>query len=263
MTGASDSSQTYVDYRYQEGVARITLVDGGRGNPIHLAQVTQLHTAVHQAVRDEAGVIVLAAEGRFFSVGGDLSAFADNPDVGRYIDDLADALHRVVAELQRCDSVVVSVVQGAAAGAGFPLAAAADVVLAGRSVRFSLGYTRVGLSVDGGTSLLVSSLGLHRTLRLALLNDTVTAEEAAVSGLVARVFEDAELAEEAEKVIGRLAAGPARAQAATKRLIRTTANDAPERALDAETRSIRMRAAEPDGVEGVRAFLDKRAPDFG
>ncbi len=259
----STPENPYVSYAHADGVARITLVDGDRGNPVHLDQVTELHDAVRRAHADGARVILLSSTGRFFSVGGDLAAFGEQEDVTAYIDDLAEQLHRTVSDLVRSPAVVVAVVQGPAAGAGFPLAAAADLVLAGRRAKFSLGYTRIGLSVDGGTSLLVNSLGLHRTLRLALLNDVMDAEEALGAGLVSRLHEDDELAEAADKLAAGLAAGPAAALAATKRLLRDAAEDAPESAMRAETLSIRARAAEPDGREGVRAFLEKRAPQFG
>lgn len=258
----STPDNPYVSYSFADGIARITLVDGDRGNPIHTDQVAELHHAVRRAGVDGAKVILLASTGRFFCVGGDLAAFGDQADVAGYIDDLAEQLHRTVSDLVRSPAVVVSVVQGPAAGAGFPLAAAADIVLAGRKAKFSLGYTKVGLSVDGGTSLLVNSLGLHRTLRLALLNDVMDAEEALAAGLVSRLYENDELAEAADALANSLAAGPAGAAAATKRLLREAAEPAPERALRAETISIRERAAEADGREGVKAFLEKRAPQF-
>lgn len=251
-----------VSYAFADGVARITLVDGERGNPVHPGSVAELFDAVRRAHADHAKVIVLSSTGRFFSVGGDIAAFGAAEDITGFVDDLADALHRAVGELLRSPAIVVSVVQGTAAGAGFPLAAAADVVLAARSAKFTLGYTKIGFSVDGGTSLLVHTLGLHRSLRLALLNDVITAEEAAAAGLVARVVEDDELDAVTETVVAQLAAGSASAQAATKRLLRTAAEPAPESALRAEALSIRERAAEPDGVEGVRAFLEKRPPRF-
>ncbi|GAB2857076.1 enoyl-CoA hydratase-related protein [Nocardioides pacificus] len=251
-----------VSYELCDGAARITLNDAQRGNPLHTASVADLGAAVERAHRDGARVIVLASTGRFFSVGGDLGAFAAADDVRGYIDDLADALHRVVSELVRSRAIVVSVVQGPAAGAGTPLAAAADVVLAARSAKFSLGYTAVGLSVDGGTSLLTHSLGLHRALRMALLNDVLSAEEARDAGLVARVHDDEELAGAADALVAKLLTGPADALAATKRLLRDTADPAPERALRAETLSIRELAPSPDGREGVRAFVAKRAPEF-
>ncbi|MDP9822497.1 enoyl-CoA hydratase/isomerase family protein [Nocardioides massiliensis] len=252
-----------VSYAYADGVARITLTDGGRGNPVDLDSVAALTDAVLRARSDAARVVVLAAEGRFFSVGGDLAAFAGADDVGRYIDDLADALHRVISELQRLPAVVVSVVQGTAAGAGFPLAAAADVVLAADTAVFALAYGKVGLSPDGGSSLLVHTLGLHRTLRMALLHDTLSAADALAAGLVARVVPVAELAATAEEIVSRLAGGSGPAQAAAKRLVRTAAEAEIETRLRAETLSIRELAVGADGREGVQAFLEKRAPRFG
>lgn len=253
---------SFVSYEYADGISRITLTDGDRGNPIHPDGIAELHDAVRRADADQARVIVLASTGRFFCVGGDISSFGSAPDLATFVDDLAEALHRVVSELLRSPAIVVSVVHGMAAGAGFPLAAAADIVLAGASARFTLGYTKIGFSVDGGTSLLVHSVGLHRALRLALLNDVLTAEEAYAAGLVARVFADDELAAGAEALVAQLAAGSAQAQGATKHLLRAVAEDAPESALRAESLSIRARAVEPDGREGVRAFLDKRSPEF-
>ena len=256
-------TDTFVRYQYDAPIARITLADGDRGNPIHPASVSQLHDAVRAAHRDGARVIVLAAEGRFFSVGGDLGAFAAAEDVSGFIDDLADALHRVVSELVRSDAIVVSAVQGTAAGAGFPLAAAADVVIAAEGAKFSLAYTKVGLSPDGGSSLLVHTLGLHRALRLALRGDLLTAQEARDAGLVARVVAADDLAATVDDVAASLAAGSGSAQAAAKRLLRDVAAPAPETALRAETLSIRALAGTADGQEGVAAFVEKRAPRFG
>lgn len=251
-----------VRYEFADGAARITLVEGDRGNPVHPAQVDQLLDAVLRAQREQAKVIVLAAEGRFFSVGGDLESFGATDDPGRFIDDLAFDLHRVVAELMQCDAVVVSVVQGTAAGAGFPLACAADVILAADSAKFSLAYTKVGLSPDGGSSMLVHSLGLHRTLRLALLGDLLTAQEAYDAGLVARVVPAADLAATTDQVVATLVAGSAGAFAAAKRVIRTQAVPAPEAALRREQVAIASVAPTPDGREGVQAFLEKRPAAF-
>lgn len=253
---------TQVTYSFSDGVAAITLVDGDRGNPINADQIAQLYAAVRRAGTDSARVILLASTGRFFSVGGDIAAFGSQDDLAAYVDDLADALHRVVSELIRNPAIVISAVHGPAAGAGFPLAAAADIVLAGRKAKFSLGYTKIGFSVDGGTSLLVNSLGLHRVLRLAVLNDVMDAEEALAAGLVARLYENEELTEAAEALAASLAAGPAAAFAATKRLIRDAAEPAPEARLRAEALSIRERVVEPDGREGVQAFLEKRPAVF-
>lgn len=255
-------TDTYVDYAFADGAARITLTAGDRGNPIEPTSTQQLHEAVLRAKADGARVIVLAAEGRFFSVGGDLSAFAGADDPSALLLDLAESVHRVITELVRGDAIVVSVVHGAAAGGGFPLAAAADIVLAADSAKFSLAYAKVGLSPDCGGSLLVHTLGLHRVLRLALLGDVLTAQEALDAGLVARVVPAADLASVADEVVAQLLAGSPDAFAAAKRLVRGVAEPAPEAALRREAESISALAGSPNGQEGIAAFLEKRPARF-
>ena len=194
--------------------------------------------------------------------GGDVSAFAGAADVEQLVDDLAETLHRVVSELQRMNAVVVSAVPGMAAGAGVPLAAAADLVIAASSARFTLAYTKLGFSPDGGSSLLTASVGLHRALRLALLNPVLSAAGAQAAGLVAEVCPDEELESTVDRVVLTLRSGSRDAQVAAKRLLREAAVPSAEVALRRETLSIRARAASADGRERVAAFLEKRSPAF-
>ena len=252
----------YVDYSFADGAARITLTAGDRGNPIEPVSTQQLHEAVLRAKADGARVIVLAAEGRFFSVGGDLSAFAGADDPTALLLDLAESVHRVITELIRGDAIVISVVHGTAAGGGFPLASAGDIVLAADTAKFSLAYAKVGLSPDCGGSMLVHTLGLHRVLRLALLGDLITAQEAADAGLVARVVPAGDLAATTDEVVATLLAGSPEAFAATKHLLRNVAENAPEAALRREAESISTLAGTPNGREGVAAFLEKRPPAY-
>jgi 2-(1,2-epoxy-1,2-dihydrophenyl)acetyl-CoA isomerase len=205
---------------------------------------------------------VLRSEGRAFSVGGDVGSFAAADDLEQLVDDLAETLHRTISDLHRMDAVVLSVVQGVAAGAGVALAAAADVVLAGASARFTLAYTKLGFSPDGGSSLLTASLGLHRALHLALLNPVLSADQAQAVGLVAEVHPDAELEAAADRVLAQLLAGSRTAQVAAKRLLREVAVPWAEGALRRETLSIRACADDADGREGVDAFVAKRPPTF-
>lgn len=253
---------TLVGYAFDGGAARITLDVPDRGNPLDPEMAADLLRAVRRARADDARVVVLRGAGRAFSFGGDVGAFAAAEDPEQLVDDLAETLHRTVSDLHRMDAVVVSVVHGMAAGAGVPLAAAADLVLAGTSARFTLAYTKIGLSPDGGSSLLTASLGLHRALHLALLNPVLTAEQAHTAGLVAEVHPDEELDTAVEGVVARLLAGSRTAQVAAKRLLRDVALPGAEGALRRETLSIRSNAAGPDGREGVAAFVAKRPPQF-
>lgn len=252
-------------YALDDGAAWLTLSAPERGNPLTVELGTQLQAAVRQARADDARVVVLRAEGRFFSVGGDVDTFAEATDpVSREhaVDDMAEALHRVISDLHRMDAVVVASVQGTAAGAGVPIAASADLVLAGQSARFVLAYTGIGFSPDGGSTLLTASLGLHRALHLALLNPVLSAADAQAAGLVAQVHPDEELAAATAAVVRTLLAGSRTAQVAAKRLLREQALPGAEGALRRETLSVRACASSPDGMEGVGAFLAKRAPRF-
>ena len=251
-----------VRYELSGGAARLTLAAPERGNSIGPASAAELLAAVRRARTDDARVVLLRSEGTAFSVGGDVRAFGAAADPEQLVDDLAETLHRTISDLHRMDAVVVCAVQGTAAGAGVPLAAAADLVLAGVSARFTLAYTRLGFSPDGGSSLLTASLGLHRALHLALLNPVLTAAQAQAAGLVAEVHPDDDLDAAAERVVTQLLAGSRTAQVATKRLLREVAVPWAEGALRRETLSVRACAGSADGREGVAAFLVKRPPAF-
>lgn len=256
------SEHEHVQYAFDEGCARITLANPASGNPLTPESGADLLAAVLRAKADRARVIVLAAQGRFFSVGGGLDGFAETEDPHGHLLELAEGASRIVTELKRSDAVVVSVVQGTAAGVGFPLAAAADVVVAADSAQFSLAYAKVGLSPDGGGTLLVNTLGMHRVLRLTILGDLLTAQEAQAAGLLARVVPAEELEATAEEVIATLLAGSRDAQVAAKRLVRDLAEPGAESALRREAESISHLGSSPSGQEGIRAFIEKRAPRF-
>ena len=251
-----------VRYELRDEAAWVTMPLGDIGNPLTQELAEDLLGAVRQARADLARVVVLRAEGKAFCVGGDLQTFGTNPDPGRYVDDLAEALHRLVSELGHLDAPVVSVVQGVAAGAGFPIAMAADIVLAGRSARFTLAYTKAGLTPDGGSSLLTSTVGFHQAMYLALMNPVLTADQAHQAGLVAEVHDDDALDDAVARVVETLVNGSASAFTATKRLLRDRALPDAESAMRRESLSVRTAADSHDGREGVRAFLDKRAPRF-
>lgn len=249
-----------IGYEFCDGVSWSTLAAPDAGNPFTMPVAEQLLAAVQRSRRDDAHVTVLRAQGRAFSVGGDVKAFAGAEDPGRFVQDLAEVLHRAVSDLHRHDTVVVSAVQGVAAGAGFSLAAAADVVLAAEAARFTMAYTKIGLSPDGGACLLVNTVGLHRTLAIGLLNSLLTAREAQAAGLVHEVVPDAELEAATQTVVQQLRQGSRVAQVATRRLIRGLTQPIEEGQLRQESLSISRAAASPDGIEGVAAFLGKRTP---
>jgi 2-(1,2-epoxy-1,2-dihydrophenyl)acetyl-CoA isomerase len=198
-----------------------------------------------------------------FCAGGNLGWMAAQPDREDALRELASVLHEGLGELLDLDVPIVAAVHGPAAGAGVSLALVADIAYAGRSANFTVAYTAVGLSPDGGCSwLLPRAVGHRRASELMLTNRRVDADEAAAIGLVTAVVDDAELDATARATAQRLASGPTEAFAATKRLLRSTWTAELDEQLDREAACIAELAGSPTGTEGVDAFLAKRPPDF-
>jgi 2-(1,2-epoxy-1,2-dihydrophenyl)acetyl-CoA isomerase len=251
-------------------VLHAVLDDPGAGNVIGHPMVTGLMSALEDIAAADPPVrcLLLTAAGPNFSLGGDIryfeSAGEETPDdVGHKIGALAQGLHVVLRRLRDVPVPVVTAVQGWAAGAGIGLAFSGDVVLLGESTTMRPGYIGLGFSPDGGVSWrLARALGPARATDLLMRNGTLTAAEALAAGLASRVVPDGELLSEAKAVAAKLAAGPTRALIRTRDLVRAADAASLDDQLDAEAASIAACAGEPDGLEGVAAFLAKRRPAF-
>ncbi|MFD1623520.1 enoyl-CoA hydratase/isomerase family protein [Azospirillum griseum] len=222
--------------------------------------------AACQAVADDAGVrcLVLAGNGRGFMAGGDVGRFHDDPAAAPAVATaIIDHLHAALRLLDGLAMPVLAAVQGPVAGAGMSLACAADLCIAADDALFTTAYARLGTSPDGsGTHALPRLVGMRRAMELALLSERVKADEALRLGLVNRVVPAADLVPETRALAERLAAGPTRAFAATRRLLRQSWTATLDEQLDAERAAFQGCAATDDFREGVSAFLGKRAPVF-
>jgi enoyl-CoA hydratase len=206
---------------------------------------------------DDVRVVVLRGSGRAFCAGADISGAADL-DVRAL-----DRANRIVRAVTRLDKPVVSVVQGAAAGVGCSIALACDLVVAAESASFLLAFARIGLMPDGGSSASVAaSVGRARAMRMALLGEPLTGREAYDAGLVSHLAEDDALENLAAQVVATLAAGAPLAQAATKRAVNAATLTGLEDALERERTGQAMLLRTRDAAEGMRAFAERRTPDF-
>ncbi|MDO9407412.1 enoyl-CoA hydratase/isomerase family protein [Patulibacter sp.] len=246
------------------GVATLTLARPDTGNAIDPVLARELREAAEGlAARDDVRAVLLRAEGKMFCVGGDVGFFASAPDRHAALHALAGDLHDGIRALVALDVPIVAAVQGAAAGAGMSLACAADVVIAGPAASFTVAYTAVGLSPDGGQSWTLPRLvGVRRAADMMLRNTRVKADEALRIGLVTEVVAQDALLERTTTVAHELAAGPTGALAATRRLLRASATATLDEQLDAERESIAVRGATAEAGEGIAAFLQRRPADF-
>lgn len=245
-------------------IARITLNRPAAANGIDQALADELARAAAYCSDDPAiKVVVLTGAGKFFSAGGDLGAMAASDDTGEFIEKLAGTLHEAVSSLARMDALLIVAVNGTAAGAGMSLAVAGDLVVAGESAKFTMAYTKVGLSPDGGASYYLPRLiGLRRTQDLMLTNRVLGAAEALDWGLLHQVVPDADLADTVEQLAQQFANGPRGSNANVKKLLLVSSQHTLEEQLGTEARFITGCADSADGAEGIAAFVGKRAPKF-
>lgn len=244
-------------------VARITLNRPDAANGMNDTMTRELADAAVRCDSPTTKVVVITGAGRFFCAGGDLKDFAAAPSRGRHIKGVADDLHRAISTFARMDAVVITAVNGVAAGAGFSLAVTGDLVLAAESASFTMAYTRVGLSPDGSSSYYLPRLiGIAKTKELMLTNRTLSADEASRWGLVTEVVDDDALAERTDQLAEKMAATAAGSNGGIKALLLGTFANGLEEQMELEGRLIAQRAESADGREGVDAFLAKRKPEF-
>lgn len=249
----------------RDGVGYLTLNRPEAANTITLDLARELMQAAIALSEDRrVRAVLLAAEGKMFSAGGDLRNFSEQGErLPAYIKEVTANFHSAVVRLTTLDAPVVAAVTGMAAGIGLALVLAADLVVAARSARFTMAYTKAGLAPDGGSTWFLPRLvGWRRAMELTLTNRLLTAEEALDWGIVNRVVDDATCRAEAEAWARELAQGAPIAAGRSKRLLALSGCLGLEAQLDLESRAISEAAGTPEGREGLAAFLAKRTPVF-
>jgi 2-(1,2-epoxy-1,2-dihydrophenyl)acetyl-CoA isomerase len=238
-------------------------------NQIDFATRVELETAFTTADADpEVRAIVVTGRGRDFCIGGDLAPPAGgsgeparpNPlDYGRALRPFQN-LFRIYWELE---TPVVSAVNGTTAGLGWMLALLADLVVAAEGARWTHVFTRRGMIPHGGDPFFLPRvLPIHRLAEIALLSDTITSETLFQWGVVNRLVPAGEVEATASELAQRLAAGPTRSYGLTKRLYRRSLTNDMATMFTEEADATALISQTADRQEGVRAFLEGRAPDF-
>lgn len=259
------AAYTVLTLDIHDGVAEITLNRPDAANAFDADLFREFNDAVLRCDADAAvRAVIVTGSGRFFCAGGDLKSFAaQGDDLPRHLKEMTLLFHGAVSRLNRMDAPVIMAVNGVAAGAGFSLAMAGDLALAAESARFTMAYTRAGLTPDGSSTYFLPRLvGLRRAKELTLTNRTLSAQEALAWGIVNRVVPDAELMPVARALAAELAQGPTRALGMAKRLLDSGLNTTLETAMEDEAQTIAAAARTEDGRAGIAAFLEKRQPVF-
>jgi 2-(1,2-epoxy-1,2-dihydrophenyl)acetyl-CoA isomerase len=252
-------------YAVADGVATITLNRPRVMNALDGEMIRGLRAACEEVERDAAvRVAVVRGAGPAFLAGGDVSVFHANlPRMAELIRDFAGELHQAILALRRAPKPVLASVHGAVAGAGVSLMAAVDLAVAAADATFTVAYSRIGASPDGGATYhLPRLIGHRRALELMLLSDTIDARTALELGLVNWVVGAGDLGAETETIARRLGHGATRAFGETKQLMNGSFDRTLAAQLAAEMEAFARCAGTGDFAEGVTAFVEKRKPDF-
>ena len=249
------------------GVGRLTLNRPETLNAWTPQLGIELRTIIERDAADEAvRAVLITGAGRGFSSGADLKAgFDPAPDDGMpdVYKELHDVYHPAIAGLRRLEKPVVAAVNGPAVGIGCSLALACDLIMAAESAYFGLAFVNIGLMPDGGSTAFVPpAVGRARAFQMALLGERIRAPQALEWGLVNWVHPDDRLMPEAEALVERLAAGPTRSYAASKRALNRFIYGDLDAQLDLEAELQHALGRTKDFIEGTVAFVEKRAPAF-
>ena len=229
-------------------------------NALSYALVKDLSLAMQELDQDdEVRVIIVTGGEKVFAAGADIKEMADR---GPFDERIQERL-TYRDQINKITKPVIAAVSGFALGGGCELAMSCDIIIASETARF--GQPEVNLGIipgSGGTQRLTHLLGKHRAMELVLTGDAISATEAERLGLVNRIFPVELFLEEAKNIARKIAAKPVLAIKAAKEAVLKAANTPLDEGLDYERKSFYLLLASEDRSEGMRAFLEKRKPDF-
>ncbi len=252
-------------YEVTDAVATVTINRPEQANAMSPVMAREFSEVAVQIEQDDAvRAVVITGSGRMFCAGGDLGSFAEaGPAAKGLLLTMAGDLHMGLSRLARGNAPVIAAVNGTAAGAGMSMVMACDLAVAADNAVFTMAYTKAGLSPDGSsTYYMPRKIGDRRTRELMLTNRVLSAEDALDWGIVNDVVDDEALMSTVQALAVRLASGPTKAFGSVKSLLTTTFDQSLESQMELEARAIAELSVSADGQEGMKAFLEKRKPNF-
>lgn len=264
-TPHSTAGETALLSRDEGRVRVLTLHGPSCRNAIGPDVYSALETALIEADQDAGiGAVVVTGSGGYFCAGGNIAGLKESASAP-HADNVTrmNRLNALIRAFGACGKPIVAGVEGGAAGAGWGLAAAADMIVASREAKFTAAYVKIGLTPDAGLShALARVLPRPLAMELCLTGNPISAERLHALGAVNALAEPGTAEAEATSLATRLANGPAQSMAAIKSLL-VAAEDQPLGAhLEAEALSMNRARKGREGAEGLASFLEKRKPDW-
>ena len=247
----------------EHGVLLITLNRPKKKNAFDDPQWDAFSAALREAENDpRVAVVVLTGAGGNFSSGADLSAMGGGPPSPRE-DGYASGFFACEAIILGFAKPLLSAVTGVAVGGGCTIALASDITYVGESLRARLPFANLGLVPEIASSYtLQAAIGRQRANEVMLTAEWIDAERAIELGMAARSFPDAELLEATLAKAREIAQWPTSALVAIKKTMMAAHAGAIAKALEIEHEEMSKAAGSPENIEAIKAFIEKRAPDF-
>jgi 2-(1,2-epoxy-1,2-dihydrophenyl)acetyl-CoA isomerase len=252
-----------IDLAIVDGVATLTLNHPETRNALSWAMAEEMGDALDNL--GGARALVITGAGKGFCSGGDMSSTVrEGSDFGEMLyEGLTGAVNPMLLKLKALKIPVIAAVNGAAAGAGAPLALLADFVIAAESAFFFMAFPNVGLVPDaGGSFTLPRLIGKARAMQMMMLAEKISAAQALDWGMIYKVVPDDVLLGEAQTLAARLAAGPTVSYGLIRQEVQAALESDLATALETEAQNQRTAGKSKDCAEAVAAFLEKRAPVF-
>lgn len=254
-------------YEKSQGVATLTLNRPDKSNAFDDTLIAEMIDAL-KAIERDAGVraVVITGAGKNFCAGQDLGPMLEryrSPAGVSFGAHLRNSYNIIISRIRTLEKPVIGAINGAAAGAGLGLACACDLRHASENAKFRMAFIGIALAPDSGTSFLLPRLvGLGRATEMAFTNELIDAEKALQYGLVNRVFKAEELLPQTLVFAAKLAQAPTRSIGLTKRALNRSLTADLETALEYEAYVQEVAGRTADHQEGVKAFIEKRPPNF-
>lgn len=254
-----------LQFTVAESIATISFNRPAAMNSFNKKMADELQVLTDQ-VRVDRNIraVVLNGAGKLFMAGGDLNFFNENLDnMPSCVMDIVRALNASIINLMQMPKPVVASVHGSVAGVGISLMSACDLIIAADNTKFTMAYSGIGISPDGGASYNLPRLvGTKKAMEWILLSDLFDAQIAQAHGLINFVVPAEKLAEETQRLLNRLANGPTQSYAHGKRLVNETWHNSLESQLEREGRAFEACSITSDFKAGVSGFVQKRKPEF-
>ena len=244
-------------------VGKIILSRPDKYNSFVREMALELQKKLDECRSDETiRCILITGAGKAFCAGQDLKEAID-PEGPEIEEIVRKHYNPIIQKIREIEKPVIAAVNGVAAGAGANVALSCDIVVAAKSASFIQAFSKIGLIPDsGGTYFLPRLIGLQKATAVMMTGETVSAEKAETLGMIYAVYEDSKFKTSSMQLANTIAAMPTRGLGYTKKLLSHTFNNSLEDQLNLEAETQALSANSEDHKEGIKAFLEKRTPQF-